>query len=184
MLLVCLCLVSCSKDKFAKDLLVSNLYCSYTASADFIFSDGDTNTEGTADIVKSDVTKVTFSSPDKLSGVSVKGDNTGNADVYTFEFSGIPASVPKSIASDISLMFSLFSDAIPSKIDTLEKDAFRLSGNTNEAGNSLCDVFFVENGFSYVITYDSKSGIPLCLDAGNDKTSVSIVLSDFTVTTK
>ncbi len=163
-------------------MLVSNLYSSYTASIDFIFSDGSTNTEGLASITKSDITKITFSKPDSLCGVSVKGDNAGNADVFSFEFSGIPASVPKSIASDLSLMFSLFSDVIPSKIHTLDKNAFRLSSDSSENGNALCEVFFVENGVSYVITYDSKNGVPYSLDAGNDKTSVSIVLSDFKTT--
>ncbi len=79
-------------------------------------------------------------------------------------------------------MFSLFSDVIPSKIDTLDKDAFRISSDSSDSGNALCEVFFIENGVSYVITYDSKNGVPYSLDAGNDKTSVSIVLSDFKTT--
>lgn len=175
-------LTSCSRDKYSKELLVSNLYSTYTASADFIFSDGTNNTEGKASVTKSDVTCVVFSSPVHLQGVSVKGDNAGNADILSFEFSGIPASVPKSITSDLSLMFSLFSDTIPSRIDSLEKDAFRLSENTSDDGNTLCEVFFLENGVSYVITYDVHSGIPHSIDAGNDKVSVSIELSDFNTT--
>jgi len=79
-------------------------------------------------------------------------------------------------------MFSLFSDVIPSKINTLDNDAFRISSGNSENGNALCEVFFIENGVSYVITYDSKSGVPHSLDAGNDKTSVSIVISDFKTT--
>ncbi len=80
-------------------------------------------------------------------------------------------------------MFSLFTDVIPQKIDTLEKESFSLSGKANSEGNELAQVFFTENGTSYTLAYDSKSGIPYSLDAGNDKTSVSIILSDFKETT-
>lgn len=148
-------------------------------TADFVFSDGKISTEGVASISKSDYTNIVFLQPEALNGVSVKGDNTGNADVFSFEFSGIPASVPKSIASDLSLMFSLFSDAIPNKIESLDKSAFKLSQSTSDNGNALAEVFFTENGMSYTVTYDSKSGVPFSIDAGNDRISVSILLSDF-----
>lgn len=80
-------------------------------------------------------------------------------------------------------MFSLFSDTVANKIDSLEKDSFRLTENVNSLGNTLCEVFFSENGQSYCISYDRHSGIPYSLDAGNDMLSVSIVLSNFTETT-
>lgn len=79
-------------------------------------------------------------------------------------------------------MFSLFSDALPGKIDTLDSDCFRLSGKVNDIGNELVEVFFTENGMNYTISYDRHTGIPYCLDAGNDEVSVSVVLSDFTKT--
>lgn len=177
-----LMLTSCMGDSFSKQKICENLYSSYTARADFIFSDGEKNTSGSADIVKSDVTTVTITSPDSFSGISIKGDSTGNADVFSFELSGIPAEVPKSIAGDVSLMFSLFSQEIPSKIESLGKDAFSISERTGENGNELIEVFFWENNMSYNISYDKYSGIPYSLDAGNDEISVSIILSDFRLT--
>ena len=109
----------------------------------------------------------------------MKSDAAGNEDVFSFELSGIPATVPKSIAGDLSLMFSLFTDSSPQKIDTLEKDSFSLSGKVNDAGNELVEVFFTENNLSYRICYDRRTGIPYSFDAGNEKVSVSIVINNF-----
>ncbi|MBQ8759700.1 MAG: hypothetical protein IJZ20_08415 [Clostridia bacterium] len=173
----------CSQDKFSKDLIVSNLSLPYSANADFVFSDGESNTVGKASITKSDITTITFSEPATYSGISIKSDKTGNEDVFSFELSGIPAAVPKTIAGDLSLMFSLFSDNIPQKIDTLDKNSFRISGAVNDIGNDLIEVIFTENNMSYCVTYDSHSGVPYSVDAGNDEISVSIVLSDFKETT-
>lgn len=145
--------------------------------ADFIFSDGEKNTVGKANITKSDTTTVTFTEPQEYSGISIKSDSTGKEDILSFEFSGIPASVPKSIAGDISLMFSLFSDEIPTKIKTLDKEFFRKAVSDKQG----YEVFFTENGVSYTIAYDI-TGTPYSFDAGNDKISVSIILSDFTRT--
>ncbi len=122
---------------------------------------------------------MTLTSPDSFSGISIKSDNTGNPDIFSFELSGIPAEIPKSIAGDLSLMFSLFSDSIASKVESLGKDAFKVSERTTESGNELIEVFFFENDMSYNISYDKYSGVPHSIDAGNDKISVSIVLSDF-----
>lgn len=174
-----LCLTSCKGDSYSRELIVEKLYLPYTAEADFIFSDGENNSQGKASIVKSDITTLTFLEPEAYSGISVKSDATGNEDIFSFELSGIPATVPKSIAGDLSLMFSLFTDIIPQKIDTLEKDSFSLSGKVNDAGNELVEVFFTENNLSYRICYDRRSGIPYSFDAGNEKVSASIVINNF-----
>lgn len=76
----------------------------------------------------------------------------------------------------------MFSDAVASKIDSSGKDSFTLTSATNDLGNELTEVFFSENGMGYRITYDKYSGIPYSIDAGNDKLSVSLILSDFTIT--
>lgn len=174
-------LLSGCSDGFSKQKICDNLCSHYTATASFIVSDGENNVEGTADIIKSDLTTITFRKPDSFSGISIKGDSLGNPDVFSLELSGIPAKMPKSISGELSLIFSLFSDAVPSKIDALGKDAFSITSASNELGNELIEVFFAENGMSYKITYDKYSGIPYSLDAGNDKLSVSIILSDFTI---
>ena len=96
--------------------------------------------------------------------------------------SGIPATVPKSLAGDLSLIFSLFTDIIPQKIDTLEKDSFTLSGNVNDKGNELCEVFFTENGTNYSFSYDVNTGTPYSFDVGNDELSVNILLANFNQT--
>lgn len=90
--------------------------------------------------------------------------------------------MPKSIAGDITLMFSLFSDAIPSRIDSLTRDAFEETEMTNDSANTLIKVFFSENGNDYTVTYDRRTGIPRSLDVGNDEFSVSVILSDFNIT--
>ena len=151
----------------------------YTADIDFVVSGGENSISGKAHVTKADVTTLTFSEPLSYSGISIKSDETGNADVLSFELSGIPATVPKTIAGDVSLMFSLFTDIIPGKIDTLSKESFRLSGKVNDIGNELIDVFFTENNLSYTISYDRHSGIPYIIDVGNDEISISVRLSDF-----
>jgi hypothetical protein len=161
-------------------MIVSNLSSPYTASIDFVFSSGENGTSGKADITKADITTLTFKEPLSYSGISIKSDETGNEDILSFELSGIPASVPKTIAGDLSLMFSLFTDIIPTRIDNLPKESFRLSGKVNDIGNELIEVFFTENGLNYTISYDRYSGIPYSVNAGNDEVSVSVTLSGFT----
>lgn len=172
-------LTGCSSDSFSKKLICTSLYSHYTASADFIFSDGQNNTSGNAQVTKADTTTVYFTKPEALSGISIKSDPIGNPDIFSFEFSGIPASIPKSVTGRLSLLFSLFSDAIPSKIDSLGKDAFKISEISNDKGNEMIEVFFIENNMSYNIIYDKKNGIPYSIDAGNDELSVHVELSDF-----
>lgn len=173
---------SCSNAGSSRDLLIEKLSLPYSATASFIISDGKENTSGSANVTRSDITTVTFTEPSAYSGISIRGDNSGKQDIFSFELSGIPTAVPKTIAGELSLIFSLFSDDIIHKIDTLEKEAFRKSGTANDKGNGLIEVFFSQNGTGYVITYDSHTGTPYSFDAGNDETSVSIVLSDFTQT--
>ena len=151
----------------------------YTAGIDFIISGNANVTKGKANITRADITTVTFTEPDAFSTITIKGDNTGKADVFSFELAGIPATVPKTIAGDLSLFFSLFSDDIPAKINTLNKDAFIFTEKINQKGNKLTEVSFIENGLSYTIAYDQHTGIPYSLDAGNDEISVSIILYDF-----
>lgn len=172
-------LVGCSSDVFSKKLICSNLYSPYCANLEFIFSDGQNNTSGKASIIKNDTVSVSFTEPEAFSGITIKSDPYGNADVFSFEFSGIPASIPKTVTSELSLLFSLFSDEIPSKISSLEKDAFKISEISSESAGEMIEVFFVENNMSYNIIYDKESGIPHSIDAGNDELSVHVELSDF-----
>lgn len=174
---------SCAKDRFEKERLCSTLYSHYSANADFIISEGENNTSGKADISKSDTTTVTFSEPSVYGGISIKSDSTGSADTFIFEFSGIPAKVPKSLSGDLSLILSLFSDDIPTKIKSLDSTAFRESSRKDKNGKTLTEVSFIENGCNYTVTYDKDTGFPHSIDAGNSTLSVSIELSDFKTTT-
>lgn len=169
---------ACSKDNCGKDKLCTNLYSDYSASLDFLVSDKEKNTQGKADVQKADTTTVTFTEPDFFRGISVKSDNTGKEDTFIFEFSGIPASVPKSITSDISLIFSLFSDELAAKIDALPPECFRKSVSSGK-NEDLYEAFFSQNGINYSIIYNRQNGIPVSIDAGNDTLSVSIIFSDF-----
>jgi hypothetical protein len=175
LLIIC----GCSRDSFSKNLICKNLALPYSAKADVIVSGKDTSRSGTVDISKADIVKMTFCDSSDFSGITVTGDNTGKSDVYSFEFSGIPASVPKSLTSEISLLFSLFSDEIPVKIETLPKDSFRALADSDKDGNSLFEVFFTENGYDYHITYDKNKGYPKSMSIGNDALSVSITFKEF-----
>lgn len=177
-----MCLCSCSSDKYEKEKLCNTLYSHYTVKADFIISGGEKNTNGIADISKNDITTVTFSEPSSYNGITIRSDSTGNADTFSFEFSGIPANVPKSLAGDLSLVFSLFSDDIPTKIKSLDNTSFRESPQKNKNGNPMTEVFFEENGYRYTLTYDKYTGTPHLIDVGSDEFSVSIELSEFTLT--
>ena len=133
---------------------------------------------GKAFVTKGKVSTVTFTEPEDFDGISVTSDETGNPDVFLLEFSGIPAKVPKNVASEISLLFSLFSDSISSEVSILESDCFSLS----EDGTA--EAVFRKNAMNYKIAYDTSNGIPKRFEAGNDTVSVSIIISDFHIKTK
>ena len=167
-------LCSCSGNKNSKDLLCSALHSSYSANADYVIDSGEKYIEGEFEILRADRTKINFLSPDQYCSVSVSSDSTGNADIFAFELFGIPADVPKSIAGDISLIFTLFSDFIPSKIASLPSESF-----TVYKGDGTAAVSFVENGTKYRILYSLSTGHPCAFNASDEKTAVSINISDF-----
>lgn len=166
-------LSGCARDEFSRNKLCESLRTSYTASADFITSNHSKNVIGKMDIVRGEKTTVTFSSPKEYSSISVTGDSLSNPDILSFEYSGIPAQIPKSISGELSLIFLLFSDEIPIEIEKLEKDCF----TKNDDGTG--EVFFLKENMSCKIKYSLDTGIPYCFEAGNDELSISLVLSDF-----
>lgn len=128
---------------------------------------------GKASLTKGNVSTITFTEPENFEGISVTSDESGNPDVFLLEFSGIPAQVPKSIAGEISLVFSLFSKQFSSEVNILNDNCF---SQNNDGTN---EVIFQKNGMNYKITYDPSNGIPKNFEAGNDTMSVSIIISDF-----
>ena len=127
---------------------------------------------GKIEIDKGQKTTVTFLAPSEYSSISVTSDKSSKPDILSFEYSGIPAELPKSISGELSLMFLLFSDDIPAEIEELNDDAFTIiNDNTGE-------VFFLMENMSCKIKYDLTSGTPLSFEAGNDELSISLVLSD------
>ncbi len=175
-------LSGCKGNIYKKDLLCDTLCSPYTASADIVFSGKTEDIIGKISISKDEDCKVTFIEPSSYSNVTIYGDCDGNADAFTFEFAGIPASVPKSLASELSLLFSLFSDTIPNRISSLDKECFVLCDD-NQASydpkKDLAEVFFSENGTDYLLVYDTLSGTPLSISAGNDTISVYMEFTDF-----
>lgn len=133
---------------------------------------------GKASLTKGKISTITFTLPEQFEGISVTSDESGNPDVFLLEFSGIPATVPKDIASEISLLFSLFSGQFSSEVSKLDEDCFSQS---DESSNK---VIFQKNGINYKITYDSSSGVPKSFEAGDDAISVSIIISDFNIKDK
>ena len=152
------------------------LYSDYGAGADFTIETKEKFTEGSFELLRADNTRIDFKLPKEYASISIYGDSGGNSDVFSFEMSGIPASVPKSIASDLSLMFSLFSDAVPSKLQALEESSFTLYENQDKA-----KVSFTENGTSYNIVYSTVTGIPISFGAINQNTSVNITIKNFDI---
>ncbi len=167
-------LAGCSGDKYSKKLICENLYSGYNASLSYVISDSEQEAYGSADITKSDKTVLLFKQPQEYSGISITSDSAYNPDIFIFELSGIPANVPKSIAGDLTLMFSLFSDVIPSKLSQLSQDCFSIS----EADGSV-SAEFEENGMQYRINYNQSTGYPTSLSVGNDKSSVLITIEEF-----
>ena len=168
------CTSGCAGDKYGKNSLSSNLLGSYTANIDFTISNAENNISGKADISKSETTTLIITSPENLSDISITSDNTGKDDILSLEFSGIPASIPKSSASNLSLLFSLFSNDVPSKILSLEETSF------TDTLAEITKLNFTENGIHYNIEYDKTTGIPHLLGAGNDEVSVSVTITNFT----
>lgn len=128
---------------------------------------------GSIEIQKGDTLRISFVSPSEYEGITVIGDETNAPDIISFEYSGIPASIPKSISGELSLLFSLFSDSIPAVIENLEKDAF------TDNGDGTCQVFFFEKNISCRIIYDLSTGRVLLFEAGDDELSISLEMSDY-----
>lgn len=170
---------SCGGDKYAKNMLCESMASPYSAKVDFTFADENQTITGKAQIDKDDIICLVFTSPEIYNGVTVKSDYTGKADTVSFELSGIPANVPKSISSDVSLMLSLLSDKAVSKISKLNKESFSKTALASDDGSLMNEVVFEENGVNCKILYDSKSGRPYSIDIGNDEMSKSLVFTHF-----
>lgn len=140
---------------------------------------GEKYTEGSFEILRGDKSCINFLSPDEYSSITVQGDSSGNADIFTFELYGIPANVPKSISGSISLLFSLFSDAIPSHIQTLDDSCFTLYDS-----EGTCLVSFSENNINFDIIYSTTDGSPLAINAEDENVSVSINITELQTSKK
>lgn len=169
-------LTACSTDKYSKKDFCSNLFSDYTALADYSVSDSTKSISGKMSVSKSGFITVTLNSPSEYEGIEIVSDSTGNSDVLSLELSGIPAKIPKSIARDLSLMLTLFSDVIPSKISSVGDEYFEM-----QEGSGLVSVSFTENGTDYLITYDSVSRLPVSFDAGNEEMSLKINFTNITL---
>ena len=171
-------LCSC-KDDNSKNALCDVLYSCYSAKADYMIQTKEKCIEGSLELLRSDKSRINFLTPDEYSSVIVSGDSVGNADVFTFELYGIPASIPKSFASNISLLFSLFSDEVPSRIMSLDDNNFTYYEN-----DGTSSVSFSENNINYNIIYSHESGIPKAMNVSDDKSSVSISFTEFKLSEK
>ena len=131
-------LSSCQNNSYEKKLLCDNLYGHYTAKADFVLTDKNESISGKINIERDENCRFEFTEPDTFFGISITGDTAGNSDTLCFEYAGIPASVPKILISRLSLMFSLFSDALPSRVSELSEDSFKPTSapHSNSAGTS------------------------------------------------
>ncbi len=154
--------------------LCDNLYSSYSLCGTYCIETNTKRIEGELELLRSDITKISFLSPDEYSSISISSDYSGKSDIISFEFSGIPADVPKSIASSLSLMLSLFSDSIPSAVSALEGDAFSVS-EEDEGGT----VQFSQGDISYSFAFSADTGIPLSLSGDDGKTSVTVYVKEF-----
>ncbi len=170
---VILTTVSCTGEKYSQKQFCNTLFSDYTAEADFTLSDSTKSIDGKIAVTKSDSVKIEIVKPSEYGGISITSDGTGKGDIMSFELSGIPAAVPKSIARDLSLMFTLFSDLIPSKISGLENECFEKSEESD-----VVKVSFSQNGTDFSVAYDSVSYNPLSFDAGNDEMSVNITFTN------
>lgn len=166
-------LTACSADKYSKKDFCTNLFSDYTAEADYSVSDGEKSISGKMSVSKSDYITVTLTSPSEYEGIEITSDSTGKSDVLSLELSGIPAEIPKSIARDLSLMLTLFSDVIPSRVSSLAEECF-----ATQEGSGLVSVSFAENGTDYLLIYDTVSCLPVSFDAGNEEMSLKISFTD------
>ncbi len=161
-------LTSCKSNESGKDLLEQKLNCPYTMSVDFIMSDNDGSVSGRAEIEQNELTTLKIVRPEEYRGITVTSDETGNADTFTFEYSGIPANLPKSISGELSLMFSLFSKTLPVYIAKADIDGFE------KTDDGVWIAGFSGGDINFRIAYDCKSGIPSLLEAEHENTSVSV----------
>ncbi len=165
---------SCGDGKNLAKLVCDNLYSSYSLCGAYCIEASGRRIEGELELLRSDITKINFLSPDEYSSISVSSDYSGKSDIISFEFSGIPADVPKSIATGLSLMLSLFSDSIPSAVSALDKEAFSVNDNNGKA-----TVQFSQNGIDYSLGFSSETGIPDSLSADDGKNAITINVKEF-----
>ena len=166
--------MSCSKDRYSKNLLSESLRSRYNANVDFVIETDKKYTAGNFDIQKDEKTKISFLLPEEYSSICIYGDNAGNSDVFTFELSGIPSAVPKSIASDFSLLFSLFSDDVATKPLSLDDDCFTLYPDENTAV-----VSFTENDNTYTIFYNTTDGKPISINVKNNNAIINLTFKNY-----
>lgn len=167
----------CVNDKYSRHNLCDVLSSCYSATAEYTLESEGKDISGSFEILRSDNTVLNFISPEELTSVSISSEK-GENEIFTFELHGISASVPKSIATDLSLIFSLFSDEIPAKILSLDDENFTI----NE--ENRCSVSFTENEITYSILYDAASGIPKTVTATGDKSSVSVNIENLEISEK
>lgn len=169
-------------------MLCDNLYSHYTAKVDFVIKDKDTSISGELDIQKSDGCTLKFTQPEEFLGISVTGDTAGNGESLCFEYAGIPATIPKSLTSRLSMMLSLFSDALPSGIMNLSSDSFEMVSDTrskeSDSHEGTAKVFFSENGISYTVTYNTSNGNPYIMDVESNNISATLTFKEFNIYNK
>ncbi len=163
-----LMLSSCSSDRLGKDKLLEKLNSPYVMNIDFIISSADKSTSGRAEITRNDLTTLKILQPEEYDGIRITSDETGSPDVFSFEYSGIPAAMPKSMSSELSLLFSLFSKTLPISLIRADRDAFE------SRENGFCSVVLKEDNINYKLEYNCDNGQPDLLEAEYDNISVSV----------
>ncbi len=171
-------LFSCKSDTFSKELFCDNLLSPYAFEAEYTFSKGQDATVGSLRATKEKNTRIDFLSPDTLVGVSVESDTSGQMSNFIVSFSGIKAEIPKEILEKLSLTFSLLNPNLPSVISELDDKCFKVSENPDKQA-AYCTIDFCHNDINYLLTYDISTGLPVCLIANTDQSSVTLSITKF-----
>lgn len=180
---VAMLMSSCTANKSGRKHLERILFCDYAAEIEYVFEYKDTTLAGTGRITRGENVRFDILSPDPYTGISVQGDAADKIDTISISYSGIKADIPKSILNKLSLVLSMFSDTAANGIENAPGTAF-MQSESDYSCDFLNECVPYEAHFSIgktecVYTYDSITGIPLCLCADTGEVRAEIKIKKF-----
>ena len=173
LLFVSLC--SCKKQNQNKKVGEFLMTDGFSAEFDFVFSqDGADPLSGSACGQKNEKSRIVFSSPEPLSGLSVESDEMSDVGTLIFNYYGMRTPMPVGSLSKINLLLSFFSDETAKCVSFLPSKAFKNYdmaygdfGKTDAETLKEC-AFSLADGTECTLVFTAEDGFPVFYSAKKD----------------